>query len=702
VTEFEAALSDVCSSWQALQPPNRMTVADGAAKNFIVTRPGGGSGPWNPHETPYMVEPLNTWASRVHSGMVFVGPAQTGKTAALGEGALAHFVANDPGDMLIVQMTQDKAREYSKQRIDRMIRNSPLLKRFIARSQDDNTHDKLFVNGMWLRIAWPTATNLSSTSYRYVYGTDYDRWPENIDGEGDGWTLMGKRITTFLSRGMACVESSPGFDIADPNYRLSTPHEAPPVGGVLGVYNRSDRRRWYWGCPHCRESFEAKPGLGLFGLPPEEQLLEDVRNLDIDRFAKQYARVPCPICEAIIPRQEREGMNQRGVWLPDGVRRDALGRLSGTPRTSSIAGFYLGGVAATYVSWETLIRKHMQALLDFALTNDELSLKTTANTDQSLPYTPRHLVEAARGAQRPADRAIPDMPRFVAPDWTRFVVASVDIQGGARARFVVQVHAVGEHLQQALIDRYAITDSEREGPDGLPAPIDPAAHPEDWDLLTKHVVRATYRTSREGREIRVYAVGVDSGGEAGVTDKAYAWYRRLRLIGEHHRVRLFKGMETKVDWHVRETMVGSKQGQGDIPLQLLNSNLFKDMVSNGLAVREPGPGYYHFPLPRGPKNPGGWLMSSFFDELQAEIRNPDGTWTQVKARNESFDLCCYNRALCMILGCDRRGFWAAPPAWALPLDENSEVMDAQARRDMKAEPTVPRERQVRRSGYLSG
>lgn len=700
-TDFELALSDVCGAWPALMPPNRMTVATGAAKNFRITRPGGGSGAWNPTETPYMVEPLNVWASRVHSGAVFVGPAQTGKTAALGEGALAHFVVNDPGDMLIVQMTQDKAREYSKQRIDRMLRNSPNLKPMIARSQDDNTHDKLFVNGMWLRIAWPTATNLSSTSYRYVFGTDYDRWPENIDGEGDGWTLMGKRTTTFLSRGMACVESSPGFDISDPNFRLTSPHEAPPVGGVCGVYNRSDRRRWYWPCPHCAERFEARPGLGLFRLPSDDELLEDIRGLDIDRFARQYARAACPTCEAIIPARDREGMNQRGVWLPEGVRMDAKGRLSGTPRTSSIAGFYLGGMAASYVSWETLIRKHLQALLDFVLTGDELALKTTANTDQGIPYTPRHLVEAARGAQTPRDRAIPDMPRYVVPDWARFVVATVDIQGGARARFVVQVEAFGEHLERALVDRYAITDSKREGPDGRPAPIDPAAHAEDWDLLTEHVVKATYRTSDPNREIRVKMVGVDSGGEAGVTDKAYAWYRRLRLAGESQRVRLLKGMKTKVDWHVRESMVGSKQGSGDIPLQLLNSNLFKDMVANALAVREPGPGHCHFPVPKGPENPEGWLAPTFFDEMQAEVRNPDGTWTQVKARNETWDLLYYGRALCMILGCDRRGFWASPPDWALPLDRNSEVMTPQDRREMKQAETSAFERRVRRSAYLT-
>ena len=54
---------------------------------------------------------------------------------------------------------------------------------------------------------------------------------------------------------------------------------------AMGIYNRSDRRRWYWQCPHCASWFEAAPGLSLFKLPSEDQLIEDARTIDIDAFA---------------------------------------------------------------------------------------------------------------------------------------------------------------------------------------------------------------------------------------------------------------------------------------------------------------------------------------------------------------------------------------------------------------------------------
>lgn len=711
MNDLTTAIHDLGTLWPALQPPTRMRVSEGAAANLIIKRPGGGGGPWSPDETPYMVEPVDMLGSRRHSAVCFVGPAQSGKTLGLGEGWLTHAVINDPGDMAIFQMTQDKAREYSKQRIDRAIRNSPNLHAMrSASSRDDNLHDKQFRNGMWLRIAWPTATNMSSTSYRYVFGTDYDRWnqgKEDVDGEGDGFGLMMKRTTTFLSRGMTAVESSPGRLIVDPSWMPSTLHEAPPVGdkdvggGVLGIYNRSDRRRWYWKCPHCTEWLEAAPGIGLFGLPSDDELLDDIRGIDVDRMARQYARVLCPNSGCVINYDRRERMNRTGRWLQDGLALDGQDRVGGTARTSSIAGYWLGGVAASYVSWETLIRKHLQALSDYAMTGSEESLKTTTNTDQGMPYMSRMLAEAARNAAL-GERTEADLKRFIVPDWARFVVAAVDVQGGRNARFEVQVHAVGEHKRQQLIDRYAITRSARDGMGDEPAPIDPAAYGEDWDTLTEKVVKATYRTSDPDREMRVKLVVVDSGGEDGVTDKAYAWYRRLRREGTHGRVRLSKGANTRVDWYVKETMVGGTQGKGDVPLYLLDPNKFKDMVAAGLGRRVPGPGYYHFPSPRHPDtNPNGWVPQAFFDELHAEVRNENGVWQQIKKRNETFDLCYMILAGCNMLGVDKREFWNDPPGWAAEWVRNSEIITPEVRRVERSDgPAATRERRVQRSSYL--
>ncbi len=186
-----------------------IAVSEGIADTLVIQQPGSPKTSWSPAETPYMVEPADALASRRHEAVVFVGPARTGKTASLLLGWMAHTVVNDPGDMLFVQMSKDKAREFSKTDVDRAIRYSPKVQAMKSdRAVDSNTFDTMFRHGMWVRIAWPTVGNVSGSTYRYVAITDIDRIEnaENVDGEGPLFDLAKKRTTTFLSRGMTLVE----------------------------------------------------------------------------------------------------------------------------------------------------------------------------------------------------------------------------------------------------------------------------------------------------------------------------------------------------------------------------------------------------------------------------------------------------------------------------------------------------------------
>lgn len=674
----DIALADICGAHLAFRPPRRVSVSTGAAESLVIRQSGGYIGPWSDDETPYMVEPMDMLASRKHDTVVFVGPARTGKTMGLLDGWMAHNVCNDPGDMAVFQMTKDKAREYSKTRIDRAIRHSPKLKEMMSTStQDDNTFDKLFRHGMWLRISWPTVSNMSSSDYRYVALTDYDRMPEDIGAEGTPFDLSSKRTQTYGSRGMSLAESSPGRPITDPNWKPATPHEAPPTTGILSLYNRGDRRRWFWKCPLCSEWFEAGGGLKLFNLPPEETLIDTIREIDIDALAKEHNKIYCPHCNGQFGPKLKHKLNKTGRWVADGQTLTRDDELIGEPFQSSIVSYWMGGVAAAYQSWLSLLKKYFNGLKEYALTGSELALQTTTNTDQGMPYMSKLLSNALKNAVDPEGRAEKDMQRYVVPEEARFLNATVDIQGGVNARFVVQVHAIGPHLEEWLVDRYSITESEREGMGEGKAPIDPAKYDEDWDILTERVVRATYRTPVEGMELRVRMTAVDSGGEAGATDKAYAWYRRIRRQGLTDRVMLVKGASSLDAPLIRETLVGGKKKKDcDIPLYLINPNLLKNMVDAGMKRLTPGPGYYHFPR---------WLPPAFFDELQSEVREATGRWKQIRKRNEALDLCAYSKAASLRLGADRIQ-WTPElaPVWARPLMMNSDRITTEDRREVKA------------------
>ncbi|MDP2262670.1 MAG: phage terminase large subunit family protein [Hydrogenophaga sp.] len=694
---YANALSDICASYEALRPPRRLSVSQGAAANLFIKQPGGYVGQWSADETPYMSEPMDMLASRRHEAVCFVGPARTGKTMGLLEGWGAHVIVNDPGDLLIVQMTQDKAREYSKTRIDRMLRHSPHLAALKSTSaQDDNTHDKMFRHGMWLRVGWPTVSQLSSSDYRYVGLTDYDRMPADIDGEGSAFALGLKRTTTFLSRGMCMVESSPGYDVTDPNWQPVTSHEAPPADGVLSIYNRGDRRRWYWKCRDCHEWFEAAPGIGLFGLPPRKHLVDIVREADLNTLADQYAKVICPHCGSIIEKRHKHELNRAGRWLQDGLSLTSDDEVVGQAMVSSIASYWLGGVAAAYQPWKSLVLRYLQGLREYALAGSELTLRTTTNTDQGMPYTPVHMLESAEASANPATRGDATMERHTVPAETRYLTAQVDVQGGSGARFEVQIHAHGPNYEQWMVNRFAVKDSRRPGVGTEWAPIDPASYPEDWDRLVDEVLLTTYKTPIEGVELRVLMTAIDSGGEAGkdaegnkagVTANAYAFYRRLRARGDglHERVMLTKGRAGREVPMYRKTLVGGRTPaeKGDVPLHTFNTDLMKDAVDSCLKRTVPGPGYIHFPVPKGPKNPDGWLPMSFFDELKAEVRDKTGKWHKIRKRNEALDLFVMARVISLRLGVDKIKDWSRAPKWAAPLEQNDQTISRQDRRDMR-------------------
>lgn len=92
-----------------------------------------------------------------------------------------------------------------------------MAKRLSPLRNDNNVHDRTFLAGNYLKIGWPSINIMSSSDFKCVALTDYDRFPEDIDGEGDGFTPASKRTTTFMSAGMTLVECSRAGTFATAN-----------------------------------------------------------------------------------------------------------------------------------------------------------------------------------------------------------------------------------------------------------------------------------------------------------------------------------------------------------------------------------------------------------------------------------------------------------------------------------------------------
>ncbi|ENU6052474.1 TPA: phage terminase large subunit family protein [Escherichia coli] len=647
----ETAKAARTDSGYILRAPRRMRVADAVAQYMRVPMGAGNSVPWDPLVAPYVIEPMNCLASREYDAVIFVGPARTGKTIGLIDGWVIYNVICDPADMLIIQMTEEKAREHSKKRLARTFRVSPeVVSRLSPNKNDNNVYDRTFLAGNYLKIGWPSVNIMSSSDYKCVALTDYDRFPEDIDGEGDAFSLASKRTTTFMSSGMTLVESSPGRDVKDVKWRRTSPHEAPPTMGILSLYNRGDRRRWYWPCPHCGEYFQ-----------PCGDVVAGFRDIADPVLASEAAYIQCPSCSGrILPEQKRE-LNGRGVWLRDGESINADGSRYGDPRRSRIASFWMEGPAAAYQTLSQLVYKLLTAEQEYETTGSEETLKTVINTDWGLPYLPRASMEQ-RKSELLEQRAEPVPSRSV-PDGVNFLVATVDVQAGRHRRFVVQVTGYGSRGERWIIDRYNITQSLRGDSDGESQRIDPASYPEDWDVLLTDVFHKSWPLASDpSQQMRLMAMAVDSGGEDGVTDNAYKFWRRCRRDGLGKRIYLFKGDSIRRAKLITRTFPDNTgrtgrraQAAGDVPLWLLQTDALKDRVNNALWRDSPGPGYVHFP---------DWLGSWFYDELTYEERSSDGKWSKPgRGANEAFDLMVYAEALVILHGYEKIR-WPDAPEWA--------------------------------------
>lgn len=643
---------------EMLRPPERTTVAEAAHKYRIVNSPGAYVGPWYNSTTPYMVEPMNVFASTSYTGMIFVGPAQSAKTDALVINTVLYSIKIDPMDMMVVCPTNTAARDFSMRRIDRLNRYSPAIGSMLLPGADnDNKFDKLYNTGMMLSLSWPTPTELAGKPIGRVVLTDRDRMPDDVDGDGEPFDLAQKRTTTFGSNAMTVAESSPSREVKDMTWIPRTPHEAPPCDGIIGLYNRGDRRRWYWPCPHCDHYFEGK-----FEMLKYERK-EGMSNLDV----AETVYMECPKCAEPIDPDDRYEMNLMGMWVKDGEAIDRFGKKFGRSIRSVTASFWLRGVAAAFVSWKKLVNMYLDANDEFERTQTEESLKKFYNNDLGEPYYSRSRSEI-RMPETIKARAEASLGDLVVPEGVRFMVALVDVQ---KNMWVVQVFGImpGTPFDMVLIDRFDVRKSKRLDDDGDAYWVKPATYLEDWDELIEHVMDKEYPLGDgSGRLMSIKMVGCDSGGKEGVTTMAYNFWRKLVGMNRHHRFVLLKGdskpgqPRTRVSYPDSSRKDSKSGARGDIPVLMLNPTILKDDLNARLDCLEPGRGMYRTPA---------WLPDTFYAELCSETRTVKGWEHNTAVRNEAWDLSYYCIGLCVSQYIRVESLdWNNPPPWAADWNTN--------------------------------
>lgn len=667
-----------------IRPSARMNVAQWAQKNRYLNTPGAYVGPWQNEMTPYLNEIMETLTSREHTGMAIVGPARSGKSDIFFNW-LGYSVDCDPADIRIYLQTKVWAEDWSQGDLDKAFearapgqRQSIFKRNLLAGKHSNTLTRKRFISGMKLNLSWPAITELSGKTVPRLWLNDYDHMEQDVSKMGAPFWLAKKRATTFKRFGMCVAESTPGFEVSDPNWIAGSLHEAPPVSeGILKIYNQGDRRRWYWRCPECSESFE--PSFDLFVYDMEAGSPAKIGNT---------VKMQCPCCEHKFGEDMRYKLNLGGKWLKDGQTWDRDGVVHGEGEANDIASFWLKGPAAFAQSWSGMVTEYLNAMQEYESTGSVSALKTNFELSQGEPFRmPRN--QMARLPEELKSRAEDwgggheyDGRRPLVPAWVRFLVATIDVQSRS---FVVQINGIGMDGEITLVDMFKIRKSNRVDQSdkrGEHATIDPPGYLEDWDLIISEVIERTYELADgSGRRMAIKITGCDSGGRAGTTTNAYNFWRRLRddveNRGHHRRFHLIKGEPSKSAPRRHTTYPDSNRNdrnagaRGDVPVQLLNSNILKDQVFAILGRVEPPGAMIRFPT---------WAPNWVYKQLTTEERTAKGWENKGQSRNETFDLSYYALGICLHPDIRLEHInWEKPPAWAETWDKNILIIKPEAK-----------------------
>jgi phage terminase large subunit GpA-like protein len=379
-----------------LRPPEKLSCSEWADKYFVLSPEGSARpGKWYTGNAEYQRDPLDACSDPRIQTVVLAWASQVGKTAILliFEG---YYMQHDPSPMLSVWPTEDLAKTMVQDRINPMIRDTPVLKALFGSRRGDagDLFHKSFPGGH-LSIGWTNSpSQVAARPVRIASSDEEDRMAPNA--EGDPIDQLRKRMNTFGNRvHFRC--SSPGLS------RTSR---------IMRAFGESDMRRFFVPCPHCGEF----------------QLLRFQRlSLDPDNGEAIYA---CDPNGCVIEEHDKPEMVRKGEWRADAP-------FGG--RDGKTAGFHLNALYSTLgYTWKDILSDYgkCEGIPD--------KLQVFTNTVLAEPWDEQaegaDLNEVAKHAE---DYATP------APAWCVLVTCGADVQ---KNRIEATKWGWGEHDVSGVIE----------------------------------------------------------------------------------------------------------------------------------------------------------------------------------------------------------------------------------------------------------
>lgn len=360
----------------------------------------------------------------------------------------------------------------------------------------------------------------------------------------------------------------------------------PTIKGLSRIeksWEFSDQRRYYVPCPNCHT---------MQTLKWEHIKWETHDDIETAAASTKYC---CPHCGTFLDEADKPAMLKAGEW-----RAERPGR--------RIAGFHLNALYSPWKRWVECVREFLESK------DDPLQFQVFVNTVWGETWEERGEQLTQGTLAKRAEVYAKEVPMGVA-----VLTAGVDVQ---QDRLELLVVGWGDKEES-----WRIHWESFQGDPWLES---------TWALLEAALVR-TY-THESGAELRIQAVGVDSGD---ATTAVYGfcaprWKRRVYAM---------KGRSTRgTDIITRP----SKSKKYKVKVWPVGTDKAKDTIFARLKMQKPGPGYWHFPTKLDPE---------YYQQLTAEKAmivkkggQPARVYVKTRDRNEALDLEVYALAALHTLG----------------------------------------------------
>jgi len=371
-------------------------------------------GRYSSEATPYVREPLESFQDPSVRTLTLCWSAQSGKTMTLLV-ALGYVIDEDPGPVLLVQSSLDAARSFSKNRLQPLIEDAPVLARHKTRDRFDFASAEMRLDNCSIYLQGAgSPSQLASRPIRYLLADEVDKWPDQSALEADALSLAKERVKTYRSHKVV-LASTPTVD----------------RGSIWQHYLMGDRREYHVPCPVCGAMFVLSWKLVKWN---KTDTLEHIRAGNV--------WLECPHCQAEIQEKHKATMVRSGSWTVTNPDAPADHR-----------SYHLNELYSPWTRWGELVVKFRQATAE-AKKGDTGRLHNFVNSSLAEPWTE----DQHRGESRPASLILArrtDRPTAMVPDDTLGLICGADTQDNG---FWLAVWSFDRDLTMSLVTEAFVPD----------------------------------------------------------------------------------------------------------------------------------------------------------------------------------------------------------------------------------------------------